>query len=87
VRRLFWLGLGVAVGVVVVRQVSKAVQAYSPANLAGEARNSAASFLDSMRDFVTDVREGMAMREEEIHSAFEQGISLDELDARDGRVD
>jgi hypothetical protein len=81
-RRLFWLGVGVAVGVVVVRQIGKAAQAYSPSGLAGTARNSAAGLLDSMRDFVADVREGMAEREAEISVAFEQGISLDELDER-----
>jgi hypothetical protein len=86
-RRLFWLGIGLAVGAVAVRQVNKAVQAYSPTHLAGEARNSAAGVLDSVRDFVADVREGMAMREEEIHSAFAQGTSLDEFDAREHRFD
>ena len=82
VRRLFWLGIGVAVGVVVVRQIGKAAQAYSPSSLAGTARNSAAGLLDSVRDFVADVREGMAEREAEIASAFEQGISLEDLDDR-----
>jgi hypothetical protein len=80
VRRLFWLGIGVAVGVVVVRQIGKAAQAYSPSGLAGTARNSAAGLLDSVRDFVADVREGMAERESEIASAFEQGISLEDPD-------
>ena len=79
-RRLFWLGLGVAVGVVVARQVTRTVQAYSPSEIAGQARNSAAGLIGSVRDFVADVREGMAEREEQIHSAFEQGVSLDELE-------
>jgi len=79
-RRLFWLGLGVAVGVVVARQVTRTVQAYSPSGIAGQARNSAAGLIGSVRDFVADVREGMAEREEQIHSAFEQGVSLDELE-------
>jgi hypothetical protein len=83
-RRLFWLGIGVAVGVVVVRQIGKAAQAYSPSGLAGTARNSAAGLLDSVRDFVVDVREGMAEREAEIASAFEHGITLDEMDTRLG---
>jgi hypothetical protein len=81
-RRLFWLGIGVAVGVVVVRQIGKAVQAYSPSGLAGSARNSAAGLLDSVRDFVADVRDGMAEREAEIAAAFEQGVSLDAIHAR-----
>lgn len=81
-RRLFWLGLGIAAGVVIARQVAKAVEAYSPSSLAGEARNSAAGILGTVRDFIADVREGMAEREAEIHAAFEQGISLAELDER-----
>ncbi len=80
IRRLFWLGIGVAVGVVVVRQIGKAAQAYSPSGLAGTARNSAAGMLDSVRGFVSDVREGMAEREAQIAAAFEQGVSLDDLD-------
>jgi hypothetical protein len=79
-RRLFWLGVGIAVGVVVVRQVTKVAQSYSPANLAGEARNSAAGLLESVKDFIADVRDGMAEREAEIHAAFEQGVSLEDLD-------
>jgi hypothetical protein len=83
-RRLFWLGIGVAVGVVVVRQIGKAAQAYSPSSLAGTARNSAAGLVDSVRDFVADVRDGMAEREAEIAAAFEQGVSLEDLDSADG---
>jgi hypothetical protein len=79
-RRLFWLGIGVAVGVVVVRQIGKAAQAYSPSGLAGTARKSATGILDSVRDFVSDVRDGMSEREAEIAAAFEQGVSLDDLD-------
>lgn len=83
IKRLFWLGLGVAVGVVVVRQVSKAAKAYSPAGLAGSARNSAAGLIDSVRDFVSDVRMGMAEREEQIQAAIAQGVSLEDLDRDD----
>jgi hypothetical protein len=83
VRRLFWLGVGIAVGALVVRQVSKAAQAYTPAGLASSARNSAAGLWDSVQDFIADVREGMAEREQEIHEAFASGQSLAELDAFD----
>jgi len=78
-RRLFWVGVGIAVGAIVVRQVGKAAKAYSPGGLAGSARESAVGLLDSVRDFVADVREGMAEREAEIQAAFEQGIPLDEV--------
>jgi hypothetical protein len=33
---------------------------------------------DSVRDFVADVREGMAEKEAEIQAAFERGESLDD---------
>jgi hypothetical protein len=91
VRRLFWLGVGIAVGAIVVRQVTKAAHAYTPAGLASSARNSAAGVLSSVQDFsgrasqwvgdfVDDVREGMAMKEAEIQEAFATGASLADLD-------
>ena len=78
IKRVFWLGVGIAVGAVVARQVSKTVHAYSPSNLAGQARNSAAGVWDSVRDFMADVREGMAEKEAEIQAAFERGEALDD---------
>lgn len=80
IRRALWLGVGIALGVIVARKISKAAQSYSPAGLAGSARNSAAGVMDSVRDFIADVREGMAEREEEIHEAFARGVSLEDLD-------
>ncbi len=75
-KRLLWLGVGVTVGVIVMRKVSQTVQAYSPSSLAGSARESAVGLIDSVRDFVADVREGMAEREAEIEAAFAQGVTL-----------
>jgi len=80
VRRLFWLGVGIAVGALVVRQVAKTAHAYTPAGLASSARNSAAGLLGSVQDFIADVREGMAEREQQIHEAFLAGESLTEVD-------
>jgi hypothetical protein len=80
VKRLFWLGLGIAVGALVVRQVAKAAHAYSPAGMAESARNSAAGVWDSVQDFIADVRDGMAEREEQIREAFARGEALTEFD-------
>jgi hypothetical protein len=80
VRRLFWLGLGIAVGAIVVRQVAKAAHAYTPAGVAESARNSAAGIWGSVQDFVADVREGMAEREEQIREAFVRGEAITDLD-------
>ena len=78
IKQLFWLGAGIAVGVLVVRKVNQTVQSYSPSNLAGSARESAVGLFDTVKDFVADVREGMAQREAEINAAFEEGVMLDE---------
>jgi len=83
IKRALWLGVGIAVGAVVARKVTSAVQAYSPSGLAGTARNSAAGLMGSVRDFVADVREGMAEREDQIHEAFSRGVSLADLDESD----
>jgi hypothetical protein len=79
IRRLFWLGVGCAVGALVVREVTRAVHAYSPRGVAGAARESAVGWLDSLRDFMADVQDGMMEREAEIREAFAQGVTLDEL--------
>jgi hypothetical protein len=80
VRRLFWLGLGIAVGAIVVRQVARAAHAYTPAGVAESARNSAAGIWGSVQDFVADVRDGMAEREEQIREAFVRGEAITDLD-------
>lgn len=82
-KRLLWLGIGVAVGVLVVRKVSKAAARYSPHGIAESARESATGLLDSVRDFVADVRDGMAEREAQLHAAFDQGVPFDETGAND----
>lgn len=65
-RRLFWLGVGVTVGVVVVRKVTQTAHAYSPAGLAESARGSVGGVLESVRDFIDDARAAMAEREDEL---------------------
>jgi hypothetical protein len=80
VRRLLWLGVGLAVGALVVRAVSKRAKAFTPQGIAGAARNSAGGVVDSVRSFVDDVRTGMAEREEQIHAAFAEGRSLGDED-------
>ena len=76
-KRMLWLGIGLAVGALVVRAVTKKAQALTPQGLAGSARQSAGDLMDSVRSFVDDVREGMAEREQEIHAAFIEGVALD----------
>ncbi|MFC8845509.1 MULTISPECIES: hypothetical protein [unclassified Micromonospora] len=77
-KRLFWLGIGLAVGVVVVRKATRAAQAYTPAGIAGGLSQSAGGLVESLRSFVEDVRVGMAEREQEIREAFARGEAFDD---------
>jgi hypothetical protein len=79
-RRVLWLGIGLAVGALVVRAVSKKAQALSPGGLAASARDGAGGVVESVRSFVQDVRDGMAEREDQIHAAFAEGVALDDGD-------
>lgn len=77
-KRLFWLGVGLAVGVVVVRKLTQTAQSYTPAGIAGSLTESAGGLVHSVRSFVADVRVGMAEREQQIHEAFAQGELYDD---------
>ncbi|MCW3843030.1 hypothetical protein ONA70_23300 [Micromonospora yasonensis] len=77
-RRLFWLGIGLAVGVLVVRKATRTAQAYTPAGIASGLSESAGGLVESVRSFVEDVRTGMAEREQEIHEAFAHGELYDD---------
>jgi hypothetical protein len=77
-KRMLWLGIGLAVGALVVRAVTNKAQAFTPRGVAGAVGQSAGGLLDSVRSFVDDVRDGMAEREREIHAAFAEGVAIDE---------
>jgi hypothetical protein len=78
-KRLLWLGAGLAIGALVVRAVTKKAQAYTPRGIAVGVRDSSRNLLDSVRDFVDDVRDGMHEREQELREAFAEGRALDDL--------
>lgn len=73
-KRLLWLGAGIAIGTLVVRAVAKKAESCTPRGLARAARESGRNALDSVRDFVEDVRDGMHERERQLHEAFVEGI-------------
>ena len=77
-RRLLWLGIGLAVGALVFRAVAKKAQAFTPQGVAGSVQQGAVGMLESVRTFVDDVRDAMVEREEEIRSAFDESMLLDE---------
>jgi len=83
-KRLLWLGVGLAVGALVVRAASKKARSFTPSGIAGSVQQSASGLVDSVRTFVDDVRDGMAEREAEIHAAFADGLLIDDSDDMPG---
>ncbi len=65
-RRVFWLGIGVAVGVLVVRKLTKTAESYGPKGLAQSAKSTATGLLNSARAFADDVRDAMDEHEDEL---------------------
>jgi hypothetical protein len=90
-KRLLWLGVGLAVGAIIVRKAQRKAQQLTPTGIATSLSESAGGLVESLRSFVDDVREGMAEREQEIHAAFAEGELYDDRfadlrdDAQDGR--
>ncbi|HEX5202453.1 hypothetical protein ACFQS1_23720 [Paractinoplanes rhizophilus] len=72
-KRLLWLGVGLAVGALVVRKLTRKANEFTPSGIATSLSQSAGGLVESMRSFVDDVREGMTEREEQIHQAFAEG--------------
>ena len=85
-KRLLWLGVGVAVGAVVVRKLTRKANEFTPSGIATSLSESAGGLVESLRNFVEDVRDGMAEREQEIHQAFAAGELYDDkfAELRDG---
>ena len=72
-RRLFWLAMGVTIGVLVVRKLSSAVEKLTPQSIAGQLVDGLRDLADAIGDFGADVRAAAAERERELRS----GTGLD----------
>jgi hypothetical protein len=73
VRRLFWLVMGITIGVLVVRKLSAAAQKMTPGGIAGSIGDALTDLAGSIRDFSQDVRAAMDEREAELRA----GAGLD----------
>jgi hypothetical protein len=65
-RRLFWLAMGITIGVLVVRKMSRFAEKLTPSGMARSIAQSLSDLADALRYFGTDVREAMAEREAEL---------------------
>jgi hypothetical protein len=79
-RRLFWVGVGVVVTVVVVRQGRRLVGQYAPAG-SGDAVDGALRVGRALRAARDDFRTGVAEREAELLDALVGGVDLDAIRA------
>ena len=55
-RRLFWLAMGVTIGVLVVRKLSSAAEKLTPQSIAGQLVDGLRDLADAIGDFGADVR-------------------------------
>lgn len=65
-RRLFWLALGVTLGVLIMRKVSRAIEKLTPGGVAEGIAAALSDLAESISDFATDVRRAMSEREAQL---------------------
>ena len=72
-RRLFWLAMGITIGALVVRKLSRAAERLTPQGIAGALGEGLRDLADAIGDFGADIRAAAAEREAEIRA----GTGLD----------
>ena len=68
-RRLFWLAMGVTIGALLVRKISRAAEKLTPRGMATGLGAGLSELADAIRDFTADVRAAMAEREAELRAS------------------
>lgn len=71
-RRLFWMGLGVAVGVSATRKVNQVTQKATPAGVGTSLGEGLRELGAGLGAFGAEVRAGMAEREDELHRLVDE---------------
>jgi hypothetical protein len=72
VKRLFWLGLGLAVGVYATRRASEAAHALTPAGVGANLADGLRELGAGLGAFGAEVRAGMTEREQELSDLVER---------------
>ncbi|MGO4249155.1 DUF6167 family protein [Paenarthrobacter sp. RAF54_2] len=76
-KRIVWMGIGVAIGIIAFRKVTEAQAAIGPDGL----NRAVGRLADGMFDFADAVRSGMHEREEDLRSALGIGGTDNNTDA------
>ena len=79
-RRLFWLAMGITIGALVVRKLSRAAEKLTPQGMVGALAESLRDLADAIGDFGADVRAAAAAREEELRAGTGLDAPLPEPD-------
>jgi hypothetical protein len=87
--RVFWLGVGVAAGVVLSRKLREKARQATPAGIAENVGDAMRELAGAVGAFGADVRAGMAEREKELQDVVDErsGVRLGRHDARARRAD
>jgi len=72
-RRLFWLAMGITIGALIVRKLSRAADKLTPAGIGGSIAEGLRGLAEAIGDFGADVRAAAADREVELRT----GTGLD----------
>lgn len=75
-KRLFWLGLGIAAGVAAHRKAGRAARSATPAGIAGNLGDAIGELATALGTFGADIRAGMAERERELNDTVEQRTGI-----------
>lgn len=73
--RLFWLGLGVAAGVVINRKVAETARQLTPAGAAANVGDALRELASAVGSFGAEVRAGMSEREDELRELVDERTS------------
>jgi hypothetical protein len=68
-RRLFWLAMGITIGALIVRKLSRAAEKLTPSGMANGLAGALRDLAEAISDFAADVREAMSEREAELREA------------------
>ncbi|HEX4704309.1 MAG TPA: hypothetical protein VH352_19435 [Pseudonocardiaceae bacterium] len=76
-KRLLWLGIGVAAGVALSRKAGQAARQATPAGIAGNVGDAISELAGALGTFGADIRAGMAERERELADTVVRRTGID----------
>lgn len=71
-KRLFWLGVGIATGVALSKKAKETARQATPAGIAGNLGEAVRELAGAIGSFGADIRAGMVEREEELSDVVEE---------------